>query len=827
MNKVFYMDGYHGGIYGHMPFGSIRDILDTMKEIPDWKIHLDIEPVSFDYLKERDLEAYEELSEYINKGERAEIVAGTYGQPYGWITDGESFIRHLILGREVLKKHYPNINIETYAVQEPCWSSFLPQVLLQLGYKQASLKNASTAWGGYCESYIDGNSKTAEIINWAGPDGSFIPTIPRYACEDAVCVYATEARDSTKEWMEKCNNNGIENPTGMYFQDLGWRARTGTNGEHIEFSLIKDYFNNKSNSNIPYWQPGQEIFRCALPWGDKVLVDLSKKVRKLEKDILLNERLIAFASLYGNDKNEEKLKEAWEYLLLTQHHDGWICASDETWKSHTLARVFAAENIIGSLERSAFESLNRLSPESDADKYETVTVFNPLATKEKRIITVDVTAHKGTKGFEVYDNGEKIPSQAIEVRAYRDSTFNAGRVVFEAELPAFGIKTFIIKEVKNETELLNNIAFKDESDIITLENSLVRITFSKKHGGAITSYFDKNQRVELVPKNQFFNEFKGFFINENRFCSSTESPAECIINYAGDMEAALTFKGKISNTPYVLKYVLNANSGYLDTEVYFNFPENTLIGEPYLMDDSEDLKKFDPHRTYHDGRYRLNAYFPTTFKQKFIDKDCAYDVCRSKLTDTHFKSWYEIKHNILIHWVDTTDENSGLCILADHTTAYTHGENENLGLTLAWGYDGGFWWKRRALQGGHRISYRILPHKGNWKNADLWHECEKYLHNPLAKRIPLAINTDYSLLSVETKGIELEAFYTAKGEYYFRVFNAGENTEAKFTIDKSKFCGILPVTPEGKAAGAELNEIEGNFIDVVPPFGIRTYKLIK
>ena len=826
MNKIFYMDGYHGGIYGHMPLGSIRDILDTMKEIPDWKIHLDIEPVSFDYLKDRDIKAYEELSEYINKGERVEIVAGTYGQPYGWIADGESFIRHLTLGREVLKKHFPNVEIETYAVQEPCWSSFLPQVLLQLGYKQASLKNASTAWGGYCEPYIDENGKTAEIVNWAGPDGSSIPTIPRYACEDAVCVYATEARDSTKEWMEKCNKNGIENPTGMYFQDLGWRAGQGTGGDHIEFSLIKDYFKNKLNSSLPYWQPGQEIFRGALPWGDKTIVKLAREVRKLEGEITVSERLTALSSLYKNENNEDALYEAWKLLLLSQHHDGWICAQS-SWSDETYHRVYAAEYILDKLNRNAFKCLSESLKGEITQDTETITVFNPLGISENRLISVDMTAHKGTKGFEVYDGDQKLISQAVGNRIYRDSSWNAGKVLFESELPALGIKTFNIKAIKEEPEHLNKIKVKDESDIITLENNLVSITFSKKHGGAITSYFDKNQNIELVPQNQFFNEFKGFFINENRFCSNTEFPAECIINYAGDMEAALTFKGKISNTEYVLKYVLNANSGYLDTDVYFNFPENTFIGEPYVMDDSEALKKFDPHRTYHDGRYRLNAYFPTTFKQNFIDKDCAYDVCRSKLTDTHFKSWYEIKHNILIHWVDTTDENSALCILSDHTTAYTHGEDENLGLTLAWGYDGGFWWERRALQGGHRISYRILPHKGNWKNADLWHECEKYLHNPLAKRIPLAINTNYSLLNIETKGIELEVFYTAKGEYYFRVFNSGENTEAKFTIDKSKFCGVLPVTPEGKAAGTELNEIEGNFIDVIPPFGIRTYKLIK
>ena len=40
------VDGYHGGKYGHMPLGAFRDILQKLRENPDWKLSLDIEPVS-------------------------------------------------------------------------------------------------------------------------------------------------------------------------------------------------------------------------------------------------------------------------------------------------------------------------------------------------------------------------------------------------------------------------------------------------------------------------------------------------------------------------------------------------------------------------------------------------------------------------------------------------------------------------------------------------------------------------------------------------------------------------------------------------------------
>ena len=80
---------------------------------------------------------------------RVEMVNGTFSQPFGWAHGGESNIRQLLLGREKIHEHFPNVVIETYAVQEPCWSSCLPQLLRSLGFNAAVLKNPGTAWGGY------------------------------------------------------------------------------------------------------------------------------------------------------------------------------------------------------------------------------------------------------------------------------------------------------------------------------------------------------------------------------------------------------------------------------------------------------------------------------------------------------------------------------------------------------------------------------------------------------------------------------------------------------------------------------------------------------
>ena len=64
MTHLYYMDGYHGGIRGHMPLGCWRDILDQLNLHPEWRLSIDAEPISWDYLKARDPGAYAEFAAF-------------------------------------------------------------------------------------------------------------------------------------------------------------------------------------------------------------------------------------------------------------------------------------------------------------------------------------------------------------------------------------------------------------------------------------------------------------------------------------------------------------------------------------------------------------------------------------------------------------------------------------------------------------------------------------------------------------------------------------------------------------------------------------------
>ena len=112
------------------------------------------------------------------------------------------------------------------------------------------------------------------------------------------------------------------------------------------------------------------------------------------------------------------------------------------------------------------------------------------------------------------------------------------------------------------------------------------------------------------------------------------------------------------------------------------------------------------------------------FRNQAIYKNAAFDVCRSRNQDTYFQKWDEIKHNIILHWVDIVDEQQklGLAMLTDHTTAYTHGPDHPPALVMGWGWEGGFWWGKCPLRGTQQVSYALIPHTGAWDEARISRE---------------------------------------------------------------------------------------------------------
>ena len=119
---------------------------------------------------------------------------------------------------QLIRKHFPEAVFTTYSAEEPCFTSCLPMILKSFGFSYASTKNPNTMWGGYVNAY------GGELVNWVGPDGTKLLTVPRYACENLSpnSTWTSVASYNSKEYIRKCLAAGIGNPVGMCIQDAAW-----------------------------------------------------------------------------------------------------------------------------------------------------------------------------------------------------------------------------------------------------------------------------------------------------------------------------------------------------------------------------------------------------------------------------------------------------------------------------------------------------------------------------------------------------------------------------------------------------------------------------
>ncbi len=860
---LYYADGYHGGVAGHMPSGAWRDILDALRELPNWKLSLDIEPESWDVLRRSDPQAYRELKSHLDHhgpSARVEMVGCTFSQPYGWAIGGESNIRQLLRGCEVIREHFPNAVLNTYAVQEPCWASCLPQILASLGFTGAVLRDASTAWGGYPAGF------DAELVRWIGPDGTPLATVPRYACESLQKVYETESISGSVEFARKSIEHGIAKPVGMCFQDLGWPAKPRVTGDYIRYVTWGEYIHGIASTPSKDWHFGIEDTLTTLPWGEHTLQAVAQQVRSAENRILMAEKLAALAYLERQSAwPGAQLQEAWDELLLTQAHDAWITATTRTgrqaWAFQVASDTLTTENKASAILDAAADALTQSEPVPPQERLgpQSIRIFNTLANDRNDLAEFSLATDRGTQGIRVLDeSSNEVPCQMIPTRRYLSreargelsrrrevfpsghaggdpsASINTATILFRPKVPALGYSTYKVVPLYEKTaSSAGSTSAKVEADgAVVLESDLYRIRIDPSRGGVFTSLYAKQLNREFCDPSaeRLFNEYRGYFIAQKKWCSSADERAQITVQEEGPLRARIRIAGHVGGCPVQTILTLVEGQRRIDLQTRFVFEQDTWVGDPWDMKPED--RRSEQRRSSNDGRWKLQAHFPAALKNQAIYKNAAYDVCKSRNKDTFFQRWDEIKHNILTNWVDVVDEQEkyGLAVFSDHTTAYTHGPEFPLSLVMGWGWEGGFWWGKRPLNGVQQVSYGLMPHKGLWEEAELSKENSVFCE-PLMTRLvpgdPAKGARAKSFVRVSGTGIEVPTLLVNGRNVHVRLFNA-EGDDSERTISFSK-----------RPARVELVELQGKVIRrlsvqeaggrfgvklAVPRFGLRTLR---
>jgi alpha-mannosidase len=278
-----------------------------------------------------------------------------------------------------------------------------------------------------------------------------------------------------------------------------------------------------------------------------------------------------------------------------------------------------------------------------------------------------------------------------------------------------------------------------------------------------------------------FNELRGYFYEKEKFFSSKDTPAKITLSESNDFRKKVKIESDIFGHLYTQTITLTKGQERIDFSLFIDWKENIGIGE-YKQENGFTAN----YRATYDDRYKLHIVFPTTLIDQQIYKNAPFDVCKSTLDNTFFKSWDSIKHNIILNWVDVLqgDEKYGLALLSDHTTSYLHGNDYPLGLTAQYsGY--GLWDANYKITQPLNINYALIPHTKRWDESCLW-TASTVWNEPLITVFHESTDMlEKSFIRFDKKGYELSAVMIDENDdLIVRMFNAeGNDNQTSMMLD--------------------------------------------
>jgi len=814
---AYFVDGYHGGIYGHIPSWQTRFMVDKLREYPDWKINLELEPESWDTIAVRDPVAYKEFKELVaGSPDRIEYINPAYGQSYLYNISGESIIRQFYYGMRKLRQHFPGMTFTSYSSEEPCFTSALPQVLSSFGFRYASLKNPNTCWGGYSRAY------GGELLDWVGPDGTKLLTVPRYGIEALKphSTWETIGNSNSVEYITKAFAAGIEQPVGMCLQDAGWDRgpwiRKGDGYQPTIFETWRGYIGKRTDMRPRgSWRFSQEDVLTSLVWGGQVLQRVARDVRRSENAIVAAEKLASMAAVYsGIPWPGASFDAAWRTLLLSQHHDCWIVPynrvreTNYNWAEWVDRWTGNTDDRCDSIGKSAMEGLAGSSGGT-----RTLTVFNTTAVNRDEV--AEFTLPEGWGGAEVLDaQGKLIMSQGT----------GGNRWLLRARVPALGFASYALKRGVGSVARGAHVVLRGDS-ICVIETDMYKLVVDVAHGGRIIrlSATDGKEFVDGAAVRSF-GELRGNFYREGGFRSSIEAPVKIRVVENGPLRVRVAMEGQIAGTPFTQVITMAQSEPRIDLHLEINWTGDHRIGES-----PDSMKGYPLRKEFYNDSFKLQALFPLALNGQRVYKNAPFDVLESRLDHTFFNSWDSIRNVVLLNWVDVADGAGkyGLALFSDHTTSYSHGAGYPLGLTIQ--YSGpGLFGQGYAITRPTVMNYALLPHLGNWDKAGIWTEGTKWNEPLLCMEGTGGVQASRSLLRLTKPGWEVSSMTVDGKDLIVRLFHA----EGKDSIQR-----LLPDFLFGKASliGLDGREVRGlglsgkgvpgkEVMVTAPQFGIRTIK---
>ena len=700
---------------------SFSTVLYLMKRYPKYRFFLS-QPQLYEYVKEEAPEIFEQVRERVKEG-RWEADGAMWLESDSNLTSGESLIRQILYGKKFFNEEFGIKEQEILWLPDAFgFLGALPQIMKRSGIRY--FLTTKMGWN-------DADQQPDDTFLWEGIDGSRVTglyiTTKNYEAyperfEKPVREVTYNGRQNASQTMGTWQNyrnkelndavltvygygDGGGGPTEGMLEESK-RLSYGIPGvPKVKLSGLKEYLQvldkNLQNKKLNTWYG--DLY---LEYHRGTFSSIAENKKNNRICEYKNQQAEWLASLlwWMNKKNEnanknaypkETLDKAWKLLLLNQFHD--------ILPGSAIAEVYEQSDIdyakIKAMDEEIISEVLKSLSSNKSEQKNGICAWNPLGFAAEQVIELDKK--------KLHECGIDKGCSLTNVTAAQ--RFKDGTMLVTASLPAKGSlymaasaeKESLDKEAKKE-----HFALRDEN---TLETPWYIVSWNEL--GELTSLYDKEAKREVLEAGTVGNEIVVYedipkdydawnvesYYSRKHWKMSVKKP--CMMTEAGEICA-------------VLHTELSYESSVIEQDIAF-FAHTRRIDFKTKIDWKEQQQL-------------VKAEFHLDVMTRTAACEIPYGVMERP---THRNtSWQRAQFEMCAHrFVDLSEPGFGVALLNDGR--YGHSiEDSFVSLTLL---TSGVFPFPDADKGLHELTYALMPHMGDWREANVVHEAGKLNEKPI------------------------------------------------------------------------------------------------
>jgi alpha-mannosidase len=419
---------------------TFSSALDRMDEYPEF-VFTSNSIVFFAWIEEHDPELFERIRARIAEG-RWQVVGGWWLEPDCNIPSGESLVRHALYGQRYLREKFgltatTGANFDSFG-----HSAAIPQLLRNSGM----------------DSYVflrpgpKERSLPGPIFWWQSPDGSRVLAyrIPH--------EYGSPPGDLGEQVDKALAQLPEDEPELMVFYGVGNHGGgpTRENLDSIErlaeqglrCSSPRAFFDRINGRDLPvvegellHHSPGCYSAHSGIKRWNRRTENLLQRAEKWS---------VVAEAVAGQPYPHEQLREAWKLLLFNQFHDTLAGTAIKPAYEDARDELGYTAAVAGRAFNRAVQAIARQIDIPLEESTHPIVVFNPHLWPVTTDVELEIGGFRDNEPRMTDDGGEDVPVQ--RTRSFATVTSNRGRIVFRAELPPLGYRTYRLRPGEESDE---------------------------------------------------------------------------------------------------------------------------------------------------------------------------------------------------------------------------------------------------------------------------------------------------------------------------------------------------------------------------------------